>query len=716
MERVENPAVFRTAGINHHCAIVTAPYDLLEAAPEARRRQVLLLEELLAGLEGRFQVHVSSRPAGEVGNSNPRLREFLSGGGVTYSREVALVLSDAPPGIARVTSWWSRRHGAGLPDPGAGAARAVLAEAQSATAGLRLMGHAPVLLAGRALDRFLDARLPQPLARGTDCEWREEPGVLVVDGNFNRTFLLDTYPGMELEAGWLAAILDTPATFDLAVHGFRVPAASAMRLLSNRIRDLQATRLSDMASHAPGDPLAEAGLPEAIGLRREIAGNQQHVFSIGLYVTLEADNLGALDMASEDLLDRASRSMLRLLPATFQMAAGRLATLPLGEDPLGHERLLPGSVVATLYPWLWDVLQQPHGHFIGRRRRGGSPVLIDTFDEDHFSNANVGVFGHSGAGKTFLMKGLLLSDAAAGIGGFVIDPEAEYGEVCRAVKGQWVDLALGAGTSINVLDPALGAPAERDPLGDQVSDLMDLLGTMCGTLTEDDRVDLDMVLRQLLVEPGHTLRDVRAALEESKAAPRVARSLRRWTEGPMGELFARPTNVSLDAEFVVFSLRDLKEEVLPVAYFLIAQWIWARVRSSPRPRRLLFDEVGLVFEYPLVRRFLVRLARRVRKYQGSLCLVTQNAGDLLSSDQGLVLATNPATLLLGAQRQAEAQRLQRAFGLTDSQTDFLSTAQRGDFLLLAGDRRHRIRVEANPWQLDLQALCDTSGAARRDST
>ncbi|GAC1578823.1 MAG: hypothetical protein NVS3B24_11690 [Candidatus Dormibacteria bacterium] len=345
---------------------------------------------------------------------------------------------------------------------------------------------------------------------------------------------------------------------------------------------------------------------------------------------------------------------------------------------------------------------------MGRRTRGGGPVLIDTFDEARFANANVGVFGHSGAGKTFLVKGLLLSDAEAGIGGFVIDPEAEYKDVCRAVGGEWVDLALGSGTAINVLDPALSAAGDRDPLGDQVADLLDLLGTMCGVVSEEERVDLDAVLRDLLTRGNATLVDLRQQLQQGDLAPRVAKSLRRWTQGPMGELFGRPTNVALDADFVVFSIRDLKEDVLPVAYFLIAQWVWARVRCNPRRRRLLFDEVGLVFESPLVRRFLVRLARRVRKYQGSLTLVTQNAGDLLASDQGLVLATNPATLFLGAQRPGEAQRLQRVLGLTDSQVDFLGAASRGEFLLLAGDRRHRVRVEANPWQHTL-AVADGLG-------
>ena len=535
--RDDDPALFTTNGLNRHCILTTGTYDLVEASPEVRHRQVVLFEQLLSGLEGRFQLHIRSRPADGVASSRNRLAGFLAAasGPPTYRRDVALVVSDSTPLVARLTSRWSRLGRAGgWSDLAQDPSRAVRAEADAALRALNLMGLAPRLLEGRGLDRFLDHNLPGCVARGLPVDWQEDAGVLRLDETLSRSFVLDAYPGMDLEAGWLSAVLETPASYDVALHGFRVPAGSALRALSHRIRDLQAARLSDLASHSAGDPLAEAGLPEAIGLRREVASNQQHVFSIGVYVTLQAQAQRELDAASEALQDRSSRSMLRLLPATFQMAPARIATLPVGEDPMGDDRLLPGAVVATLYPWLWDELQQPHGHFIGRRHRGGSPVLLDSWDEGRFSNANLGVFGHSGAGKTFLMKGILLSDHDDGIGGFVIDPEAEYAEVCRAVDGQWVDLALGSGTSINVLDSALAAVGERDPLGDQVSDLMDLLGTMSGTLTEDERVDLDLVLRELLVSPGRTLADLRERLLAADAAPRVARSLRRWTEGPTG--------------------------------------------------------------------------------------------------------------------------------------------------------------------------------------
>jgi hypothetical protein len=702
LRRGDHPSVFTTDEADRHVVVRTGTLDLLEAPTDTRRRQVDMFEDLLAALDGRFQLLVVSRPDDASPRADERLGRWLrerASEHPAHRREAFLVLSDSEPQIVRLADRWRKIRG--VAGGGGGEGESIddlLRQAMGAVEHLRAMGLAPQLLEGRALDRFLDDHLPAALSRPlTKSDWTETPRWLKLEGRFYRTYFMDAYPGVDLAGGWLGHLIDLPLEYDLAIHGFKVPAASAMRLLNTRIRNLQATRMADAASQAVGDPLAEAGLPEAIGLRREIASNEQHAYTSSLYLTLGADTAAALDAAGRLAVDASARSMARLLPATMQMASGRLCTLPLGADPVATQRLLPSGVLATLYPWLWDELQQPAGRMVGFRLRAGSPVILDTFAEDRFANANVGVFGHSGAGKTYLMKNLLLGDADAGVGAFIVDPEAEYRELCEHVGGQWVDLALGSGASINVLDPALATLGERDPLGDQVIDLLDLVGTMCGTLSEDDRVDVDEALHAVLSRPGATLGDLRDLLASRGQAPRVVRSLRRWTEGHLGQLFAAPTNVSLDAAFVVFALRDLKEELLPVAYFLMAQWIWARVRSQPRRRRLLFDEVGLLFEYPLVRRFLVRLARRVRKYSGSLCLVTQNAGDLLSSDQGLVLATNPSTLFLGAQRHAEALRLQRALGLTDGQTDFLAGARRGEFLLLAGDSRHRIRTAAPPW-------------------
>jgi hypothetical protein len=119
---------------------------------------------------------------------------------------------------------------------------------------------------------------------------------------------------------------------------------------------------------------------------------------------------------------------------------------------------------------------------------------------------------------------------------------------------------------------------------------------------------------------------------------------------------------------------------------------------------LVIDELGLLFEDPTIRKFVVSLARRIRKYDGSLVFATQNPGDLLSSDQGSVVATNPSILFLGAQRPGEAAKLQEVFRLSQPQRSFLETARRGHFLLAAGQERLEIAVQAPTWQEEAMRL------------
>ena len=185
---------------------------------------------------------------------------------------------------------------------------------------------------------------------------------------------------------------------------------------------------------------------------------------------------------------------------------------------------------------------------------------------------------------------------------------------------------------------------------------------------------------------------------------RVATIMRRWVQGSLGEMFSAPTNVDLDNPVVVFGMRELRDEMVAPTHFLLAEALWTRIKRKDRRRMLIVDELGLLFEDPTIRRFVVSLARRIRKYEGSLVFATQNPGDLLSSEQGSVVATNPALLFLGAQRPGEAAKLQSTFRLSTSQRGFLETARRGEFLLSAGPARLAVDVQAPPWQEETMRL------------
>ena len=191
------------------------------------------------------------------------------------------------------------------------------------------------------------------------------------------------------------------------------------------------------------------------------------------------------------------------------------------------------------------------------------------------------------------------------------------------------------------------------------------------------------------------LRDVAATLQRGS---RVATILNRWVSGSLGQMFSAPTNVDLEAPIVVFGMRELREEMVAPVHFLLAEALWTRIKRKDHRRMLIVDELGLLFEDATIRRFVVSLARRIRKYNGSLVFATQNPGDLLSSDQGAVVATNPALVFFGAQRPGEAAKLQETFHLSPAQRSGLEASRRGDFLLAAGSERLAVQVQAPPWQ------------------
>ena len=511
---------------------------------------------------------------------------------------------------------------------------------------------------------------------------------------WHRTWFMDRFPGVDLEPGWLLRLAPAGCAVAIAWHAHPLPTAWMVQYLQ---RQLAAMRATQAVATGRIDPALEGALPAAEELQRRLVASQERAFHVSLYVTLSATSQAALREGSEQVAQAGRAALCRLEPCTFDMRAGRLATLPFGVDTLSRTRVLDTSSLCTLFPWLDSDLQHPAGLLIGTSRATGSPVLVDPFDQDRFANANIGVFGHSGAGKTFLMSALALGSYATGAQVFVLDPEHEYGALARALDGVDVRLALGSGHALNVLELPAG-PRSESLVGPAVADAVDLVSVICGGLDEADRTGIEEAARAAYADlETPLLRDLASRLPPSRSAT----ILRRWVGGSLGAMFSAPTNVDLDAPFVVFGMRELREELVAPVHFLLARALWNRIKSRGRRRLLVVDELGLLFEDLTIRRFVVSLARRIRKYDGSLVFATQNPGDLLSSDAGAVVATNPALHFFGATRPGEAARLQNAFHLSAAQRTTIETARRGEFLLAAGAERLAVKVRCSPWQSEV---------------
>jgi hypothetical protein len=576
-------------------------------------------------------------------------------------------------------------------------ARQLGAEATAQRRDVRLVVAPPVAhLVGEALRQIGVPGITCRLLERSSVQLvgTEQPESFADREGWHRTWWMERLPGFDLEPGWLLRLVPRTLRVTLAVHAEPLPAAWVVDYLQRQLRFMRAGQMTAQGSL---DPALSTAMPNAEALQKRVSANQENAFQAATYLTVTAPSARDLEAASA-LVETAGQACLASLQrCTLRMRDGRIATLPLGVDRLRRQRVLDTSSLSTFFPWLDADLRQEGGVLVGTSRATGCPVLLDPFDDSRHANANIGVFGHSGAGKTYLLSSLVLSALGLQTQVFIIDPEQEYLGLAERAGGVAVSLALGAGHALNVLElrPS-GEHLSENWLGPVVADAVDLTAVICGGIDEAERVQVEEAVRaayQAATQP--VLADVAERLPPESRSGRV---LSRWVKGSLGAMFSSPTNVDLDAPVVAFGMRELREEMVPPVHFLLAEALWSRIKLRDRRRLLVVDELGLLFDDPTIRRFVVNLARRIRKYDGALVFATQNPGDLLSSDAGAVVATNPAILFLGAQRPGEAQKLQRAFQLSDDQRAGLEMARRGEFLLAAAGERLPVQVRAAPWQ------------------
>ncbi|MDQ6883666.1 MAG: hypothetical protein M3077_05425 [Candidatus Dormibacteraeota bacterium] len=698
----------------------TSSLNFAGLPPEQQQRSVQAFRELLHGQSGPLQLYIRVRRivAGDVAEPSPAgfpdRRRYL--GALTrsfinahlaetpvYQRDVFVVLAQAESRQDFLRSW-SFRFDRSADQPKRVATdlgRPLQERALGLVEQLRQVGLKAEALDDQGLSALFADLYRRNSRPASQAPFVRRANCVEVAGRLYASFVVDRYPGEEVEPGWLLPLLNFNGELHAGIHILPLETDRALSRLHRRIQDLRADDLASVESGAiPRSTLG--ALPDALSVHQALVRNEEKAFAVGFYLTVGAGNAAELHAQSEALEASCRRIMLRAIPPFFEMQQGLLASWPLGVDLLGQEKILPTNAVSTLMPWLQEDLADPDGHYWGYNKETGGLVVFDPFDERRFANANIAVLAHSGAGKSYAAASVLLSGHTRGIGAILMDPEAEYGGLVRELGGTYFHLAAGSGHAINALDPALFGtdPEER---ADHLNDVLDLIGLMCGRLDEVERAQIETITRATIAGSTATpvLADVWRALSESYPGSRSGTILGRWVTGDLGRLFSAETNVDLAADVVGINLRNLSEELIAPAYLLVANWLWAALRRDRRPRHLLIDEVGLLLEHEPIRRFLVRLARRIRKYGGSLILVSQNPGDFFETKDGAVLASNPSILLLGSQKHSEALKLQKAYNLTDRQVNYLETAARGDFLLIAGPNRVPVHIMAPPWMDEL---------------
>ncbi|MFA5188477.1 MAG: ATP-binding protein [Patescibacteria group bacterium] len=532
-----------------------------------------------------------------------------------------------------------------------------------------------------------------------------KPTYMLLGDLFVRTLFVLNYPRY-ISVGWFTPIINLSKTLDVAMFFYPVRSDIILKQLKKRVGNLEAQLMSDIEKGAPRDPILETALRDIEKLRDDLTQGTEKFFQFALYATLYANTLEELDELTAEIEAILGGKLIYSKRVFYQSEQGFNSTLPLAEDELMVSFNMNTSPVASSFPFISSELTSDDGILYGINRHNNSLILFDRFS---LQNANFVVFATSGAGKSYTIKLEVLRSLMLGVDIIIIDPEREYLHLAEAVGGTYVDISLASKNKINPFDlpRAIGDASTEDIIRSAVITLKGLLRLMLGNLTVEEDSILDRALIEtyaskditpqsdLSVAEAPVMQDLQSILEGMEGAKTLSLRLKKYTDGTFAGLFNQPTNVDMHNQLVVFSVRDLEDELRPIAIYSIINYIWNVVRSEIKKRVLVIDEAWWLMTHEDSAKFIYALVKRCRKYYLGVTTITQDVNDFLNNPYGKAIVTNSALQLLLKQSPAAIDTIQDIFLLTQGEKYLLMEGGVGEGIFFAGNKHAAIKVVAS---------------------
>lgn len=533
-----------------------------------------------------------------------------------------------------------------------------------------------------------------------------EATFLQLNDKYVCTLFVTTYPRY-ISVGWFEPVINMSLSMDIAMYFFPIPSGIILKQLKKKIGSIGAQIMADREKGAPRDPLQETAYRDIEKLRDDLTQGIEHFFQFGLYVTVYTDSKKELDEALEALETAISSKLVYTRRSIWQTEQGFNSTLPLAKDEIKVYANLNTSPIASTFPFMSSELSSDEGVLYGINRHNNSLILFDRFS---LQNANTVVFATSGAGKSYAIKLEVLRSMMQGVEVIIIDPEREYQHLAEAVGGAYINISLSSKNKINPFDlpQSIGDETQTaDIIRSAVITLKGLIRLMIGDLTHNEDSLLDKALLETYakqdITPSSdlsqvtppTLTDLQDILNGLEGGQDMAKRLDKYTHGTFAGLLNNQTNIDINNQLVVFSVRDLEDELRPIAIYTIVNYIWNIVRSKMKKRILVVDEAWWLMQYEDSAKFIYALAKRCRKYYLGLTTISQDVHDFLNSPYGKAIVTNSAMQLLLRQSTAAIDSVAETFMLTQGERYLLLEAGVGEGLFFAGSKHVAIKVVAS---------------------
>ncbi len=545
---------------------------------------------------------------------------------------------------------------------------------------------------------------------------------------FARTFYVFGYP-RQLFTGWLSGIINIDEVIDLSLFIYPVESQIILENLRKKVSQLEAGIQIDAEKGRVRDPGKQAAIVDAEEMRDKLQVGEERFFRLGFYFTLYADSLEELEFISHKVESLLGQQLVYSKPATSQQEQGLNSTIPQGFDELQIRRNMSTGALSTTFPFTSADLSQESGILYGINMHNSGLVIFDRFT---LENSNSVVFAKSGAGKSFTVKLEALRNMMLGTEIVILDPENEYQRMCEAVGGAYIRLSLSSATRINPFDlPKVIDTEEADnALRSNLITLHGLLRLMMGgaqaqmaasggaaimpALSPVEEADLDAALIETYAKAGitndplthnsqpPTITDLYdTLLHMGNTGPQLAQRLRKYTSGTFAGIFSQQSNITIDNQMIVFNVRDLEDELRPVAMYIVLNYIWNRTKSDKKRRILIVDEAWQFMKYEDSANFLFSLAKRARKYNLGVTTISQDVEDFMGSRLGRAIVANASMQILLKQATSAVDVLADVFKLTSEERKRLSQFPVGQGLFFAGQNHVHIQITASPTETGL---------------
>jgi conjugal transfer ATP-binding protein TraC len=521
-----------------------------------------------------------------------------------------------------------------------------------------------------------------------------------------RSFFVLTYSRI-ITTGWLEGVINADIPLDLSIFIYPQDSSAVLKDLRGKVGKIQASLNLNNEKGMSRDPALETAYRDVEALRDAIQQGVEKFFKLGVYIQIYADDQDSLERNSKFVESMFDQQNIILKRAALQMDDGFNSCLPILKDDLMVYSNMNTSPLSASFPFVSSDLSSNEGILYGINRHNSSLVIFDRFS---LENANSVVFATTGAGKSYAVKLEILRSLMMGTTVIVIDPESEYKMLADTVGGAYINFSLNSSNRINPFDLPKPLPGENnaDIIRSAVIDLIGLINLMLGKMSPEETSIMERAIMECYAK-----RDITSDIDFSKMTPptmsdlvdilngiiggeSLAQRLYRYTEGTFAGIFNRQTNINVFNDFIVFNIRDLQEELRPIAMYVLLKYVWNEIRSSLKKRILVCDEAWIMMQYEDSAKFLFGLVKRARKYYLGVTTITQDVSDFMNSPYGKPIVTNAAMKILLKQSPTSIDLVGQTFNLTSGEKQVLLDSDVGQGIFFAGTRHVAIGIIAFP--------------------